>query len=401
MTQNVVRLYLGKIFKMAKTQYEDGALLLGNFAEKLKSQLKPMAEQEFANITQGQSPEQIQDAKDSAGVILETTQQELAKTPEAEHANFAAKKEQIIKERAEAQGRGLSSGERIALAILSAAPMIAAATNAQSDPYAASKASGQIRQGFIDSNDAANKAAVAQKDVELEQLNMDEKNALSQKDKAEERKYQEGRDQAKFQHDFAIESMKSKGSAMNDPIKADKVHRDIASSIIKSNPKAFEASKQALFNAEKLNDVANGAGSLGFNDIQMIYSFVSGLDNSVVRESDMKNFNAAKGILANLRNKPNAVLNGQQLGPEGRAAILALQRTMARSASKTLNNAVSPKQISHWKQKFGDSLDPDYVKSLVTGNQTPYQQQIMNEAQQQDELDELQRLSAKRDGAKK
>lgn len=361
--------------------YTPGSLTPEAQLRKIAQQGKPMAQDLIAQETVNDTPEQKADALDKAAVLLKGTQQVLAKTPEPERAAVAQDLIKLQEERAAIAGRGLSTGERIAAAILGAAPLIAAASSKGSDFYGAAAGANQINRGLIDANQQAMKNELAQKDVEIGMAQERQKEGTRVGERGEDwdRSILNREDNQEHERSMAL----LRAQATNDA-KPDKTFDEVQKwgrSLKGADAKGIENAQKALSTSEQLEELLTGPQQAGFNDLTAMVKFIQSLDGSVVRADDRAAFESAKGLFLKTNNLKNKMVGGEQLGPEGRKYLLEVQRLLGRTAAKQINAVMTPSQLNFLKEKRGwDDNTIQAAKDFAIGGMTPYKQRLLDEA---------------------
>lgn len=146
--------------------YDEHKPLLG-LAEKFKADQLPTLD---AGITEAlaQAPKESHpDALNSAKTLLQGAQTDVAAAHPDAAAEVAANHTRLIQERADIANRGLTTGERIAMAVLGAAPAALAAASRHGNVPAAVEAGNKSVQTLAALSKQDQETQLGQKDVEL------------------------------------------------------------------------------------------------------------------------------------------------------------------------------------------------------------------------------------------
>lgn len=306
---------------MAKREsYVPGSMNIKNMATKVKRDVGPTLDLEIDNAASGQSPEQLADAQMAVETWAPKFQQRVAAAATDEEAAAITEEEKrLITERAEIGKRGLSTGERIAMAILSAAPLVASAATAGSDFNAAAAGSNQIAKGFMDANRAQNELEMGQKDLELGQLDKRRQEYGRKKERDQEYSWKDANREDSQKHDMALENMRQSGAEGKENAKlAGKVSalQSRMRKEIVSNKLAQDAAK-AVKTYAGFYDVIDDPS--GFNDFMASYAAGKIGDPSTgIRDAERTDLMKAGGFMEQLKNSPQKFMNGTQFTPEAR-----------------------------------------------------------------------------------
>lgn len=111
----------------------------------------------------------------------------------------------------------------------------------------------------------------------------------------------------------------------------------------------------------------------GYGDLAAIFAFMRVLDpNSVVRETEFANAEAASGFLQRVLNIPGKVVQGNRLTPQARLKIKSMTDNLAKTQEQTYQKTVG--RYKNLAKKFG--VDPsliitDYGDSTATPANDP------------------------------
>lgn len=352
-----------------RNPYKQGQLGIQRAASNVNAQVGPVLDEEVRKAAMGASPEQLADSEVALKTYLPQVQQKVAAAATDEDAAAIVEEEKrLISERAEIGKRGLSTGERIALAILSSAPLVASAAYG-TNFYEASQAAGQIGQGFTNANEAQKQTELEQVDTELGRLDMRKKNMTKKEEIEAEREFQRERDKTKFGYDIALQNAKEKDGY--DPEKRQKMVISIADGFRRSQAKEIVRAQGNLAALDKIAATVEGDQKNGFNDLATMMKFVQNLDDSVVRAEDVKNFERAKGLVLRSQTWYDKVTGGQTLGEEGRKALLDVQEMLAKASADKLANVVTDRMKKGLKSRgFGDEEVAE-IEDITIGGLTP------------------------------
>jgi len=138
---------------------------------------------------------------------------------------------------------------------------------------------------------------------------------------------------------------------------------------------------------EKINHVMQkmnaGNGTLGLKDISLLYSYMSGLDDSIVRPSEAEMFKQSLGFVQNIANKPDQFAQGAIMSAKMRKAIAAAvadnaaasykrlrvrtqdSRDFAKSHDLTENNTYSPAIYNDFKTAYDALVTHVVIESTL------------------------------------
>lgn len=361
-----------------RNPYLQGQLGIKRMASDVNKQVGAVLDPEIAKAAQGVSPEQLADSEVALRTYLPQVQQKVAAAATDEDAAAIVEEEKrLISERAEIGKRGLSTGERIALAILSSAPLVASAAYG-TNFNEATQAAGQIGQGFMNANEAQKNTEIEQVDTELGRLDMRKKGMTKKEEIEAEREFQKERDKTKFGYDLALQNARDKGDY--NPEKRQKAVISIADGFRRSQAKEIIKAQSNLMATDKMAELIEQGAATGFTDLSAMMTFVQNLDNSVVRAEDVKNFEQAKGLLLRSSNWWNKMTKGETLGEEGRKALMDVQNMMARASADKLANVVTDKMKKGLKSRgFGDD-EIGEIEDITIGGMTPRARLLIDSA---------------------
>jgi hypothetical protein len=306
-----------------RTPYQSGKLDITQVASRVNQQVQPQMKTLIAEAAPeivNASPEQKADAGETASALMAPIQQKVAAArDDNEAAAIVDREKALIQERADIGKRGLSTGERIALAILSSAPLIASAFRGDSNYGNAAQASQQIRKGFIDANEAQKQTEIEQKDVELGRLDKQKALELRQKEQEDERAFMRERDKTKYGYDVALERERQRGALSKEERRAQeglvKAKKYVINEINKDQ--LARDSAKALKTFSQFYDVIDNED--GFGDFMASYAAGKlGDPTTGIRDAERTDLMKAGGFLENLRKAPQNFMVGSKFTREAR-----------------------------------------------------------------------------------
>lgn len=164
-------------------------MLMGGSMDIAKSTALPPMNNIIQSATAGETPEQKSASMQEASQHLANAQNVIAAAPDDDRAALVQKQGEILQERADAQNRPMSTGERIAAGILGITPMLAAASSGRGHVLEAAQGGAQAVQQF---------QGARQKDIDNQTNQSDKQLASVEKDLSEKEQDQReaARDQA-------------------------------------------------------------------------------------------------------------------------------------------------------------------------------------------------------------
>lgn len=360
--------------KSSRIPYGAGSIDLKKKALEVTQQVAPVVNNELNAITKDESPEKVADAQVAVQAWAPAFQQKIAAaSSDDEAAQIVDQEKQLLQERAAIEKRGLSTGERIAMAILGAAPLVAAAASPRSNFYQAASGADQIRRGMIDANVNQNDRDVAQKDVELDRL--DKRRALLNKEKElrDRNAFEISRDKTKHGYDVALKRMDMEAAVGKEQAKYNKDKIKDINYIVKeanNNPLAKDSAK-ALATYSQFYDVIDNAD--GFSDFMSSYAAGKLGDPSTgIRDAERTDLMKAGGFLETLKKTPQQFMKGSKFTPESRAMFKRAMDDAARIHRKYLTegvrNSIQARMALNPALANDPDLNPDKILEATNFN---------------------------------
>lgn len=346
--------------------HEPGTLIKSSL-ERVRQEVIPVAKQEIQTVTKDLSPEQKSEALGNAEAITRSAQSEMLQAPAEQRAAIAEQRVKLLEQRASEENRGFSTGEKIAMAILRAAPVVAASLTPGADMRGAQQGSQQIGQQFNETLEQDRKTKLEGIDKRLGLLSEDEKSALRGQERSEDKAFDLKKMDKQFEQQKYLEQLKQKGDTFKDKATKEKYVQSKVK-MIKNDPLYKQSAKELASFDKGFNALINNNPN-GYSDIAGMFNFIKSLDDSVVRPSEISLFNEARSLadraVGFIKNKQT----GEQFLQENREKLARVQgllakmpvrylNTMNRRASEGENDAEIVAGINNYLTKPEDILSP-------------------------------------------
>lgn len=319
-----------------RQQYTPGAVTLPGVVKTLKQ----AGSQSIDKLTENETPEQKAQSLQVAEGELQTAKNVMSQAPADQRAALAEEHARLLEERAAVQGRGLSTGEKIAQAILSSAPMIASAFTPGSNYNQAMQGSQQIAQNMetVREKDTERQVAGLNSKIQGNREQAKESGRLFERD--EDYKRDLTKDERDFEQQKELLRLKSgldrKDNDIKDKAAVEKYAQNKAKMFI--NDPLYKKSVSELASYDKGFTALMSNNANGYSDIAGMFNFIKGLDESVVRPSEIELFNEARSLADRFSGFVKNKQTGEQFLQENRAKLAQVQGLLAKLPARYLNN---------------------------------------------------------------